>query len=145
MIGEDRWRSNWRVVSPGGAVPMDVQRSASKRRTLRRRIRELPTGTPVVLFGSAPGAMRRCRTFASKAGIELEREYLAFPSARAPGYLVEDAPGSVRTFVETVLVAPPRTPLGTPIQLGLSILRALSPWRSIRAIAPGRVFVGRRT
>ena len=144
MNGEDRWRNNWLVVSPAGAVPVDVQRSASKRRTLKRRIRDLPPGTPVVLFGSAPGAIRRCRTFASKAGIELEREYLAFPSARAPAYLVEDAPVSVRAFVRTILVVPPQTALATPMQLGLSLLRTFSPWRPIRAIAPGRLVVGRR-
>jgi hypothetical protein len=109
-------------------------------------IRALAAGTPIVLCASAPAAIARCRAFASKAGVELEREYLAFPSAAAPGYLVEDAPAPVRVFVQTVLVTPPRTrtALSTPIGVGLSVLRALNPWRLIRAIAPGRVVVGRR-
>jgi hypothetical protein len=144
LIGEKRWRNNWMAISPANAVRLDLQRSVAKRRALKQRVRDLPAGTPVVLLGSAPGAIRRCRTFASKAGIELEREYLAFPSARAPGYLVEDAPAPVRTFVKTVLVAPPRTALSTPIQVGLGVLRAFSPWRPIRMVAPGRVVVGRR-
>lgn len=144
MIGEKRWRNNWMAISPANAVRLDVQRSVAKRRALKQRIRDLPAGTPVVLLGSPPGAIRRCRRLAAKAGIELEREYLAFPSAESPGYLVEDAPAPVRTFVKKVLVAPPRTAWSTPIQVGLGVLRTFSPWRSIRMVAP-RVVVGRRT
>jgi hypothetical protein len=144
MIGEERWQDNWLVVSPAGAVPVDLQCSAAERRVLQQEVRELPARTPVVLFGPAPAAMRRCRTFACRAGIELERVYLAFPSATAPAYLVEDAPASVRAFVETVLVVPPRTALSTPMQVVLRVLRGWSPWRAIRMIAPGRVVVGRR-
>jgi hypothetical protein len=107
-------------------------------------VRDLPSGTPVVLFGSAPGAGRRCRRFASKTGIELKREYLAFPSAQAPAYLVEDAPASVKTFVKTVLVVPPRAHLPAPAQAALTLLRRLSPWRPMRMIAPGKVVVGKR-
>jgi hypothetical protein len=145
VLGRDRWRSNWRVVSPPGAVPVDLGGSAPERRALRQGVRTLPAGTPVVLFGSGPRAMRRCKTFASRTGVALDRGYLAFPSASAPGYLVEDAPASARAFVRTVLVAPPRTSWSTPIQVGLRVLRSPSPWRAIRLIAPGRVVVGRRT
>lgn len=145
MIGDIRWRNNWLVVSPAGSLRVDLRRSAAKRRDLTKAIRDLPAGAPVVLFASAPGAIRRCRSFASTAGIGLEREYLAFPSAAAPGYLVEDAPATVRVFVEDVLVAPPGAAFSTPIQLGLSLLRGLSPSRVIRRLAPGRVVVGRRT
>jgi hypothetical protein len=145
LIGDERWRNNWLVVSPAGAVRVDVERSRARRRALERRVRDLPAGTPVVLCGSAPGAIRRCRSFASATGIELEREYLAFPSVRAPGYLVEDAPAPVGAFVKRLLVAPPRTALSTPMQVCLSLLRNLGPWRAIRTIAPGRAVVGRRT
>ena len=146
MIGEERWRNNWLVISPPGAVRVDLRWSPAERRASKRMIRALAAGTPIVLCASAPAAIARCRAFASKAGVELEREYLAFPSAAAPGYLVEDAPAPVRVFVQTVLVTPPRTrtALSTPIGVGLSVLRALNPWRLIRAIAPGRVVVGRR-
>ena len=145
MIREERWRNNWLVVSRAGGVRVDLHRSAGKRRALKRSVHDLPAGTPVVLFASAPGAIRRCKTFASQAKIEVEREYLAFPSARAPGYLVEDAPAPVCTFVMRFLVAPPRTAFSTPILVGLSLLRTFTRWRSIRMIAPGRVVVGRRT
>jgi hypothetical protein len=144
IVGQDRWRSNWRVVSPSGAVPVDLARSAAERRALRHGVRALPAGTPVVLFGSGPGAGRRCRAFAARAGLQLERGYLAFPSAREPGYLIEDAPASVRAFVRTLLVAPPRNSMSTPMQLALSVLRNSSLWRATRWLAPGRVVVGRR-
>lgn len=145
LFGNERWRNNWRVISPDGAVRVDLERSAAKYRGAERTIRDLPAGTPVVLAAAAPGAFRRCRTFASNAGIEPEREYLAFPSASAPAYLVEDAPAPVRVFVETVLVIPPGTVFSTPLGIVLSLLRTVAPWRLIRMSAPGRIVVGRRT
>jgi len=145
LFGDKRWRNNWRVVSPDGAVRVDLERSSAKCRGAEQTMRDLPAGTPVVLAATAPGAFRRCRRFASNVGIEPEREYLAFPSASAPAYLVEDAPAPVRVFVETVLVIPPGTAFSTPIGIGLSLLRAVAPWRLIRMIAPGRIVVGRRT
>lgn len=144
MIGHERWKDNWRVVSPAGAVRVDVHRSAAKRSASRRMVSELPTGSPVVLVASAPRAIDRCRTFAAEVGIELQREYLAFPSAQAPGYLVEDAPAPLRLFVETILVAPARTSLAVLIDSSVSLLRSLGPLWLIRALAPGRVAVGRR-
>jgi len=143
--GAERWRSNWRSVSPEGALRVDLGGPAARRRDLERAIRELRGGTAVVLTASAPGAIGRCRAFASRAGIELKREYLALPSARAPAYLVEDSPAPVRVFVRTVLAVPPGSTLATPMGACLSVLRALSPWRLIRIVAPGRVVVGRRT
>jgi hypothetical protein len=144
VIGAEQWRGNWRVASPPDAVEVPLPRSAARRRRLGHTIRELPAGTPVVMLASAPGAARRTRAFASRAGVKLEREYLAFPSAAAPGFLVEDGPASVHTFVDSFLVAPPRSPLSTSIDRGLGLLRAMKAWRLVRALAPGRVMVGRR-
>jgi hypothetical protein len=144
MFSEPRWRHNWTVLGPAGAARVELQRSPARRRALRRTVHELPAGTPVVISGSAPGAIRRCRRFAAKAGIELEREYLAFPSARTPAYLIEDGPASVKAFVKNILVAPPRVHLPAPAHAGLALLRR-TPWRPIRLIAPGRVVVGKRT
>jgi hypothetical protein len=144
MISNQRWRNNWLAVGPAGAVHVDLGRSMTKRHVHEPSLRDLPHGTAVVLCASAPGAIRRCRRVAAEAGIELEREYLAFPSARSPAYLVEDAPATIGVFVNTALVTPPRTPFSTAIEACLGLLRALSPWRLIRRIAPGRVVVGRR-
>ena len=104
----------------------------------------MPIGTPVVLMASGPGAGRRSRRFAAGASISLEREYLAFPSAAAPAYLIEDSSAAVRIFVTQVLVAPPGTRLSAVIDAAIAVLRASSLWRLVRALAPGRVSVGRR-
>ena len=145
MVSNERWRNNWLVVGPDGAVAVDLGRRRAKRHLDRPSIRQLPPGTAVVVRASAPRAIRRCRRFAAEAEIELEREYLAFPSARSPAYLVEDAPSTVGIFLQTALVAPPRARFATVIEACFVLLRALGPWRLIRRIAPGRVVVGRRT
>src|ERR687886_313572 len=125
VISNERWRNNWLVVGPAGSVAVDLGRSATRRRAQQRSIRELPIATPVVLRASAPGAIQRCRRFAADAGLELEREYLAFPSARSPAYLVEDAPSTIGIFLQTALVAPPRARFATVIEACFVLLRAL--------------------
>jgi hypothetical protein len=144
VIGAERWRNNWVVVSPPGAVRVDLERSTAKRRSRIATVAGLASGTPVVACASAPGAIGRCATFAAEAGIEVEREYLAFPSAGAPAYLVEDAPTTVTAFVTKLLVAPPGPRLSLPIAMGLGVVRAVHPWCLIRRLAPGRVVVGRK-
>lgn len=103
----------------------------------------MTAGTPVVLHASAPGAALRCRRFAARAGIELEREYLAFPSAARPGFIVEDDPTAARLFLATVPPLP-RPVLGTLTEIGLAAVRRLAPWLMLRMLAPGRIAVGRR-
>lgn len=144
MIEATRWRENWLAVSPEDAVRVEIDRSRASRRRAQGAVRALPAGTPVVLSASAPGAIRRCRSFATASGVELEREYLALPSAAAPAYLVEDAPEPVEVLVESVLAAPPGTPFPRAVDAGLRLVRALHPWRLIRVLAPGRLAVGRR-
>ena len=143
-MGAEHWENNWLVVSPPGAVRVDLPRSRGRRRELTREVRELGTGTPVVLFASAPGAIRRCRGFAAASDLVLRDEYLAFPSAREPAYLVEDHPAPVRLFVKTILVTPPRRAFVNPLAVALASVRVFHPWRLIRSLAPGRVVVGRR-
>ena len=144
MADTKRWGANWLVLSPPGAVRVDLRRWGANYRDAMRAVGDLPAGTPVVLSAVAPGAIGRCRSFAAKTGIEVDGEYLAFPTASAPAYLVEDAPATVRVFVKTMLVAPPRGFFTPVIEAAVVLLRALSPWRLIRAVAPGRVVVGRR-
>jgi hypothetical protein len=144
MIGEERWRDNWLVVSPDGSLRVDLRRGRARRRAQSDAVRQLPAGTPVAVFATAPGAIGRCRSFASEADIQVEREYLAFPNAATPGYLVEDAPVSVGLFVERFLTSPPRSRFSRPLEAGFGLLRRLDSWRLIRTIAPARVAVGRR-
>jgi hypothetical protein len=98
----------------------------------------------VVLSVAGPAAAVRCRSFAAAAGVELERQYLAFPSAGAPAYLVEDAPAPAQLFAANILVAPPRSRATAPIDAVLALLRSMKSWRLLRTLAPGRVAVGRK-
>jgi len=143
LRGSNRWKNNWRIVRPPEGVRVDLGRGRVRRQASRHTLRALPPGTPVVLVASAPGAARRCRAFASETGIDLRREYLAFPSAETPAYLVESAPAAASLFVKHVLAAPPRSPLF--IRAGVTLLRRFGTWPVIRALAPGRVAVGRTT
>jgi len=141
VISPQRWQDNWRALALDGAVRAELPRSAAQRAASLAAIRELEPGSPVVLSASAPGAVRRCRAFASAAGLE----YLAFPAAAAPAYLVEDAPATVRLFIANFILAPPGRRFSLPINIGLDVLRFLKPWRLVRLFAPGRVVVARRT
>jgi hypothetical protein len=143
-VDNGRWRENWLAVSPPGGVLVHLGRSRNERRASCRAVAALPAGTPVVMACSAPRAIRRCRSFASAAGIVLEREYLALPSADAPGYLVEDTPSSFGAFLESVLFAPPGVPFQRAVEIALRVMRTARPWRVARAAAPARVVVGRR-
>ena len=145
MDRRGRWRDNWRVVSPSSAVLVKLGRSRAASARARAQVAGLAAGTPVVLLSSAPAAGRRCRSFASEAGVRLEREYLAFPSAAMPGYLVEDDAAPVRAFTRSLLIAPPRVPLAVAVEAGVAILRAVGPPRLVSALAPGRVAVGWRS
>jgi hypothetical protein len=134
----ERWRDNWRVVAPAGAATIHVPRRGRQAGT--EGVARLPAGTPVVLVAPGVGAARRCDAFVAEHGIEIGREYLAFPSAEAPAYLVEDDAGPARLFSRTVLAAPPGAPL--VLRAGISLLRKLPARASLRALAPGRLVVG---
>lgn len=138
-----RWQHNRAVAAPPDAVEVEVPRWPAARGSARDRLASLPAGTPVVLCTSAPFARRRSRRLARTAGIELLREYLAFPSAAAPAYLVDDERQSIRFFVGHALVAPPGLRFSLPFELAVSAIRSLRPFRLLRLLAPGRVAVGR--
>jgi hypothetical protein len=140
-VGAPRWSENWRALAPAGAIPVRVPHG--RNRELEARVRSLPTGTSIVLSATAPGARRRCRALARRAGIAIEREYLAVPSATAPGYLIEDARAPIRFFVDRVLAPVVAPPLGLPVAAALDVCRKAVPWRIVRLFTPGRVSVGR--
>lgn len=140
--GEARWSENWRAIAPPDAVRLNLPRGEPKR-SLGLALSTLLPGTPVVLYASAPGAIRRCRSFVRRVDIEVEGEYLAFPSALAPAYLVEDAPDSVRLFFGSLLTEPPRPGLSVLSAAAMWVLRTLASRRAIRRVAPGRLVVGR--
>jgi hypothetical protein len=146
VTGQDRWRTNWQVVAPAGAVRVDLSRSARLRRAQRRRVQAMPVGTWVVLCDSIPGSRWRCRSFAARAGVRLDREYAALPSMRAPAYLVQDARESSSYFCSAVLTVPPGAAvLAGLLELLLRLVGALALQGLIGVLSPGRVAVGRRT
>ena len=137
--GFERWKSNWRVLAPGGAVRIDVGGSGNE----GAHDVSLAPRTPVVLVAAGRRGGRRLRAFAREARIELVREYLAFPSAEAPAYLVENDPVTGRLFVKNVLAAPPGAPF--VLRSAVALFRRLATPRALEALAPGRVAVGRTT
>jgi hypothetical protein len=87
-------------------------------------------------------AKRRCRAFARRAGVVIDREYLAFPSVGAAAYIVEDAPGTATYFFDRIAVVPPGVAvLSGPAALVLRLARILMRYRVARAVF-GRVAVG---
>jgi hypothetical protein len=129
---------------PPGAVRVDLRRWRANYRDALRAVADLPAGTPVVLSAVAPGAIGRCRSFAADTGIEVDGEYLAFPTASAP--LI-----SSRTHRPPFVSSSRRcwslrraAFSHTVIEAAVVLLRALRPWRLMRVVAPGRVVVGRR-
>jgi hypothetical protein len=134
--GSDRWKTNWRVVAPSGSVRIDVGDGEG-----RAQAERLAARTSVVLVASGRRGGARLRSFAEEAGIELDREYLAFPSADAAAYLVENDPATAKLFVKNVLAAPPNASFA--LRMGVSLFRRLGTPAALAALAPGRIVVGK--
>jgi hypothetical protein len=140
----ERWRQNRHVIAPAGAFVAEVAPLRRGVGSLLHEVRALAAGSPVILCAPPPFARRRCRRFASAAGIDIHREYLALPTAGAPAYLVEDAPASTAYFVRSILVAPPRKIWTVPFRACLALVARLrDPAPVVRSVAP-RIVVGTR-
>jgi hypothetical protein len=144
LHGVMRWEENWRAIAPPSATRVRVGRSSSDRQACVRELRSLRAGSPVVLVAAAPRARARCTQVAEHGLLAIERYYLAFPSATAPAYLVEEERAAARVFVQTVLTVPPQSTLALPMQAALRLLRLFGAWSFLRLFAPGRVAVCRR-
>lgn len=145
MLTSSRWSENWRAVAPSDAVPVDLPRSKRAWANVQERVRTLPVGTTVVLRDGALGSRWRCRRFAERAGVRLDRTYLAMPTVSAPAYLVQDSSASVAYFCRAILTVPPGLAvLAGPVEALLRSIRLLAPWRAVATLVPGRVVVGHR-
>lgn len=142
-----RWRENWRVLASSDSVPVEVPLSSGMRTKASARVRTLRSGTPVVLLASSLGSLRRCRRFASTAGIRVEREYVPLPSMQAPRYIVENTPRSLEYFWSTLATVPPGKGemVAGPAEALFRLTRALVPLSVLGWLAPGCISVGRRT
>ena len=144
-IVAERWRDNWRTLCPRDAVRIDLGARRFGGREAARRLRDLPAGTPVVLTAAWPAGATRCRAVAARSGVRLDREFLAIPSVRAPGCLVENAAGPARAFLRNVLVTPQESRFGPILDAAVAVFRALGSRRALALVVPGRVVVGTRT
>jgi hypothetical protein len=140
----ERWRHNRQVVAPADALVAEVGPLRRRNGALIREVGALVAGSPVVVCSPPPFARRRCRRFASTAGIDIDREYLALPSPGAPAYLIEDAPAATAYFVRSILVPPPGRIWTVPLRLCVSVVSRLpNPGPVVRWLAP-RMVVGTR-
>jgi len=137
------WADRWRVVTAPGTTWADASRRGPGRASEIERIRCLRAGDHVAIHDPRLFAKRRGRAFVRRAGLVIDREYLAFPSVRAPAYIVEDAPGPATYFFDRVAVVPPGVAaLSVPAALALRLARILVRYRAVRGVL-GRVTVGR--
>jgi len=139
-----RWRQNRYVVAPADAFVAELAPFRRRSGALLDEVGALAAGRQVIVCSPAPFARRRCRRFASAAGVDLQREYLALPTPGAPAYLVEDSPAATAYFLRSIVVPPPGRIWTAPIRICLSaIARLPNPGLVAGSVAP-RMMVGTR-
>jgi Phosphotransferase enzyme family len=141
-VDDLRWRENLRVLGLSGALRAPSPGTRSARRRLESRLRSAPRPSGVVLNGR--GRSSRVRASARSLGIDVEREFLAFPSHTAPAYLVESTTQAVEYFCTAIVTVPPGTTWMTlPIDLMLRTFRWQPPRDVMSVLTRNRVVVGR--
>jgi hypothetical protein len=145
VAGPEPWAGRWRVVARPGAIAVDVPARPWAWAKAAARVRALKPGTPLALLVRTPGGRALGRSFARRAGVTIEREYLALPGPAAPAYLVEDTPEAIRTFWRAAVTIPPGVAVAAPLAEGaMRVVEVLSAWRLLGALLPGRILVGAR-
>lgn len=140
----ERWRQNRYVIAPTDAFVAEVAPFRRGSGALLDEVGALASGSHVIVRSPAPFARRRCRRFASAAGVDIHREYLALPTASTPAYLVEDSPAATAYFLRSIIAPPPGRIWTAPVRMCLSALSRLPyPGLVARSVAP-RMVVGTR-
>jgi hypothetical protein len=140
-MDHQRWRDNLLVLGPEDALRTAVPRTRSAVEGVLAQLRAADPRSGVVLDGRV--GTTGVRAVARSLGVQVEREFLAFPSHASPAYLVESTPAAVEYFCSCILTVPPRTTWMTlPIDLGLRALQRSAPREMLRAMTPSRVVVG---
>jgi hypothetical protein len=141
----ERWRQNRYVIAPADAFVAEVAPFRRGSGALLDEVGALAAGSQVIVCSPAPFARRRCRRFASAAGIDIQREYLALPTPGAPAYLVEDCPAATTYFLRSIVVPPPGRLWTGPVRMCLSAVSRLpNPGLVARSVAPSMVVGTRR-
>lgn len=130
---------------PEGATEVVLPGDARARVEMEAALLKLERGALVAVRSEHPGSWWRMRRFLGRAGLRLEREYVALPGLDGPGYLVEADRASFRHFFSRMLfmpgggwttVAPARWLAGAASMPGL--------WRVGAGLATSRLAVARR-
>jgi hypothetical protein len=136
-------REQWRVLMPPGTVSLDMPISPIARRRILKQARALPPNTVVALCDANPGSRWRCRRFARKAGMRVDREYLAIPFIHSPTYYIQDTSEAIHYFcVELFMVSRGNPIIALGARLLIGAARTLSLWRLVGAVVPPRITVG---
>jgi hypothetical protein len=136
-------REQWRVLMPPGTVSLDMPMSPFARRRILKQARALPPNTVVALCDANPGSRWRCRRFARRAGIRIDREYLAIPFIHSPTYYIQDTSEAIHYFcVELFTVSRGNPVMALGARSLIAVAQALSLWRLVGAVVPPRITVG---
>lgn len=134
----------WRVLVPSGTPTVEVPRGFTPRRHGLRDVDALPSRAPVVLASKGPFSRAHLQRAASRAGVEIDHEYVVLPGLRSGRYVVEDDPDAVAVLWHTLASPPPRLTMGTAAATGLASLgRRWLPWQALGVLS-ARVAVGHR-
>lgn len=140
-MDHQRWRDNLLVLGPKDALRTSVPKTRSAVERVQAQLRATEPGSGVVLDGRV-GTVG-VRAVARSLGVQVQREFIAFPSLSSPAYLVESTPAAVEYFCSCILTVPPGTTWTTlPVDLGLRVLQRSAPREVLRALIHNRVVVG---
>jgi hypothetical protein len=140
-----QWTSpeqRWRLLTPHEAVVVNVPSGLLAVRRVAARLRNLPTGTPVVLLDARLGGRLRSRRIVAADVIIVERQYVALPSLRNAIVVAEDSKASLLWACRTVVAPPPGiTWTHAIVDVAVKCMRS-RPWLATW-LARGRVVIGR--
>jgi hypothetical protein len=143
LVARTPRREQWRVLMPPGTVSLDIPVSPVARRRILKQARALPPKTVVALCDANPGSRWRCRRFARRAGIRVDREYLAIPFIHSPTYYIQDTSEAIHYFcVELFTVSRGNPAIALGARFLISVAQALSLWRLVGGVVPPRITVG---
>lgn len=127
----------WAILCPPGTVTVPAEDA-------RQALAALAPGTPVAVTTNRPCSRRALRRLCAAAGVRVDRELVALPSADRPLVLFDDDAHSVARFWTGVAAIPPAPGWVTAPATVVLAVAARLPWQWTGTAAPGRVLIGER-
>jgi hypothetical protein len=135
----------WRVVVPAGAVELDLPRKSWEHRVVLGQLRCLAADSVVALRSDAMGSAWKSRSLLGRAGLRLEREYVALPGFDGPGFLIEADHSAFRHFFLEQIAVPSGAWVDVFLVRLLSRLASTAGmWRIAASLARARLVIARR-